>query len=476
MKINKYICVLIAGATVLASCKKEFLVENPPNAVPIAAAIVTENDMTDAVNGMYATMRSNVMFGRDIPVLGDLLADNAYISSSQSGRYLSENNYTFTSTNTESSDIWNQGYYTILQANRIINSSLPVTATTNQLRGEAYTVRALTLLQLTNFFSTPATVDPNAAGVPIVTGYSGPFVLPARPKVSDDYKRMIIDLDSAYVLMPTTAISSALHPTNSEYVAKYAAKAIEARAYLYEGDYANAITAALLVVQSGGYTLSTSANFNTYWSTPTAQTGKLETIFELAVNTATNNGFNGLDYFYSQSGYGDLLVTDPLYNSYTATDVRRSLILSTTRASNPVFVCNKYPNYLLATEKDDIKIIRYAEVLLTLAEAYARTNDNINGALYLNQVATRRDPSFIGYTSVGATLINDIINERRKELAFEGLRYFDLTRTNVVINRPVQPYGYTSISTIAVGNPKRILPIPQAEMDANKNMVQNPGY
>ncbi len=468
--------MIIAGASVFASCKKEFLVENPPTAVQVAKAIATDNDMADAVNGMYSAMRSSSLFGRDIPVLGDLLADNAYISFSNSGRYLSENNYSFTATTAEPADIWTQGYYSILQANRIINSGIASDATNQQLKGEAYTARALVYLQLVNFFGTPYTVNPNGPGVPINKAFTTPFILPARNTVSDVYKQIISDLDSAYLIMPTAAISSAYHPTNSEYVAKYAAKAIEARAYLYKGDYANALAASLIVIQNGGYSLASSSSFASYWANPAPQSGKLETIFELALTTLTNNGFNGLDDIYAQAGYGDMLCTDPLYASYSATDVRKGLIIQTTRASQPALVVNKYPNFTNASDKDDLKIIRYAEVLLIAAEAYAQTGDNVNGLLYLNKVAQQRDPSFTGYTSTGATLIANILTERQKELAFEGLRYFDLTRTNATISRPVEPFSYATLNTIAVGDYRRILPIPQAEINANVNMVQNTGY
>ena len=127
-------------------------------------------------------------------------------------------------------------------------------------------------------------------------------------------------------------------------------------------------------------------------------------------------------------------------------------------------------------DKDDIKIIRYAEVLLTLAEGYARTGDQPDALKYLNEVAETRDPKFKGYTDSGTTLINDIINERRKELCFEGLRFFDLTRINVPIVRPQEQDSAPSIGLIPVGYYKRILPIPKAEVDANPNTVQNPGY
>ncbi|NCD69512.1 RagB/SusD family nutrient uptake outer membrane protein [Mucilaginibacter agri] len=473
MKFNKYIYILMAGVMGITSCKKEFLDEKPPTAVPVADAIKTENDMSDAVNGMYASMRTSNTFGRDIPALGDILSDNVYVSSSNSGRYLQENNYSYINNNAEAADIFNQSYYTILQANRIINTSIASSSAVGQYKGEAYIVRALNYLQLVNFFATPYTVNPAAPGVALVTGYTGPNIKPSRNTVTEVYAKIISDLDSAYAIMPATST----HGNSSYYLSKYAAKAIEARAYLYKGDYAGARDAALLVVQGGGYTQATATGLSAYWANNVGSTNKVETIFEMALNTATNNGTNGLDYEYDQPvGYGDFLATTDLYNQYRATDARRAFITAGVRKGNglPALIVSKYPN-VSQSDRDDIKIIRYSEVLLTLAEGYARSADEVNALKYLNQFVAQRDPSLV-YASTGTQLINDILNERRKEFAFEGLRFFDLTRTNQVINRPQMANSAPSYPTVSLTDFRRILPIPQAEMDANPNMKQNPGY
>lgn len=481
MKIKNLIYTLLAGAATLSSCSKEFLNEKLPTGLPIEDAIQNEVQMADAVNGMYNNMRSSSFYGRDIPVLGDELADNAYIYSSNSGRYLQQMTYTYVAANAEASNIYTQGYVVILQANRIIYAGgvLPASTNVNQLRGEAYAARALAYLQLVNFFGAPYTVNPAAPGVPIITTptfLTGPLVKPARATVAAVYTKIHSDLDSAFALMPGTEI--ALHPLNSNYIAKYAAKAIKARAYLYMGDYANAILAAKDVVDNGGYKLAnTTSDYLSYWANPGAQTTKTETIFELALNTATNNGTNGLDYFYGQGGYGDLLGYDALYNLYTTTDARKSLFLTTSSTkTGTVYVNNKYSNLSNNGDKDDIKVLRYSEVLLTLAEACARTGDNVNARFYANTVAQKRDPNFTGFVTINAALADEIVTERRKELAFEGLRFFDLTRLNLQVNRPVQPNTSNATLTLPITSAKRILPIPQAEIDANPNVSQNPGY
>lgn len=480
MKINKLIYLLSACALTVTSCKKSFLDEQPTTSVTVTESIKTPNDLADAVNGMYNTMRATTLFGRDIPVLGDLFADNTYINQSNSGRYLNDNNFTFAaSTSAEASNIFSQGYYSILQANRVIYEGKKLGSSTDvsQLIGEAYAARALVYLELVNWFGAPYTVNPNADGVPLVTipSYVTGFSLqPKRSSVSAVYTQIISDLDSAYTIMPTT--NTTLHAISSNYIAKYAAKAIEARAYLYKGDYANARDAALLVVNSGGYKLAQNASdFTAFWASPAATTTKLEKIFELNENASNNLGNTGLDAIFSQAGYGDIQATTDLYNAYSTTDFRRTLILNGTRASAQAYIINKFSNYS-NTDKDETPVIRYAEVVLTLAEAYARTGDETNAKLYLNQLAKLRDPSFAGYTSTGAQLITDILNERRKELAFEGLRFFDFTRLNLQINRPAQSQGYASYPTVTTTDYRRILPIPQSERDANPNISQNPGY
>jgi hypothetical protein len=143
-----------------------------------------------------------------------------------------------------------------------------------------------------------------------------------------------------------------------------------------------------------------------------------------------------------------------------------------------VLIVTKFPNTNNNSDKDDVKIMRYAELLLILAESYARTNDDANARTRLNQVAQVRDLSFTGYTSSGATLIEDIITERRKELAFEGDRYWDLTRLNrdVVRINLNNNYPPSTPLTLPVTSHKRIWPIHQTELDINPNITQNPGY
>lgn len=456
--------LLLFTIVVLAGCSKSFLDQKPFIDVPVGDAIKTPEEMNAAMNGTYASMRSTSTYGRSLPTYGDLMADNIYISTLNSGRYLVQNSYTTTVTTAEPEGTWTALYVTIKDANLVINADIPSSPTVDQLKGEALTVRALAYFDLVRTFAKPYSVDPNADGVPVILEFDQNAKLP-RKKVSEVYDQILKDLTDAFTLLTVNK--------SSAYVTKYVARALQAKVYLYKGDWQNARDAALDVVNNSGYSIVSAANFATYWKTAAPATGKGETLFEVSMDAANNIGNTSLPYMFDQAGYGDFLATDNLYNLYTATDVRRGLIISGNRNGVPALIVNKYSN-VAAVDKDDAKVIRFSEVVLILAEAYNRLNDDANALLQLNSLAQKRDPSFTGYTSAGAALLEDIITERRKELAFEGDRLNDLLRLNRVINRG--PQYPAAAQTINIDNPKRIQPIPQSERDANPNVSQNAGY
>lgn len=473
-----YISILLSSVMAVVSCGKDFLEEEPSISVSVDKAIQTEGDMLEALAGTYRVLNNYYLYGRNALVWGDLLADNVYISSSTSGRLLPWNNYTYVGNNAEAGLLWSQNYYAILQANRILAAGIAETNNASQLRGEAYAIRAFCYLNLVNWFAKPHTVNPAADGVPVVTvpaNISGAFVKPARNTVAEVYTQIIADLDKAFAIMPETP--PAIHANNTNFISKYAVKALQARAFLYKGDYEKARDAALLVVQKGGYNLAgTAAAFTSYWASNVTRTDKLETIFELNNSATANNGVEGLDYMYARTGLGDLLVTDDTYALYSETDRRKALIVAGTRAGQQVNYVNKYQNTGVA-DRDEIKLLRYAEVLLTLSESYARLNDETNARLYLNMLAKNRDPLLVDYTYAGPALLDAILRERRKELAFEGLRFFDLARTNVNFTRQnMGAKAYSFYVDVKTTDFRRLMPIPEAELSANPNVKPNPGY
>ncbi|MFL5788618.1 MAG: RagB/SusD family nutrient uptake outer membrane protein, partial [Flavisolibacter sp.] len=435
----------------------------------------------------YAGLRNVDLYGRTLPVKGDLAADNVYLRTGNSGRYLTFRDYNQTVANSEAGNVWVGAYSVIKSANLVINSNLASSQTVDELKGEAYAVRALMYFELVRNFAHPYTVAPNDLGVPIVTKFEQ-NALPARNTIKELYTQIVSDLTKASSLITlnqgddmTIKSTNFSRTMTSEYFSKYAVKGLLAKVYLTMGDWQNAKNAALDVVNNSGFSLVGPGDYQSYWADPTARTDKLETLFEVSSDASSNLGTDQLSAFYEQPpiGYGDLWITNDLINQYSPTDVRLSVILvGTAPGGQTIYINNKYSNTSNGSDKDDIKVLRYADVVLILAEAYANLNDETNALSWLNTLAELRDPSFAGYASTGQQLKDDIINERRKELAFEGDRYWDFMRLNLPISNHIKNQIPFTPFPIPVTEPHRLFPIPEVEIDVNPNIrsQQNPGY
>lgn len=463
-KIKKGGIVLATLAVLFTSCKKSFIELDPPTSLTPSQALATELDLQVALRGAYAGMRNVDYWGRTIPIIGDVMADNAYQSSTNTNRYTLFNNYSFNTTDGNVLGFWSAAYTDILRANNIINSPVASNANVDQYKGEARCIRALAYFTLVRYFAKPYTDDPNAPGVPLITVYN-PDLKPGREKVADVYAQIVTDLNTAYGLMTKF--------TNSSQFSKYAAKALLAKVYLTMGDNSNAKAAALDVINNSGFTSLTTGTHASYWANSVVQTTKLETLFEVSSDAVGNLGFDALSYLYSQAGnYGDMICADDLYALFEATDVRRALypLGSPTRGPSTIGV-NKYP--VIQGDVSDTKVLRLSEMYLIAAEASLPGNE-ADALTYVNYITSRRGATAIA--STGAALKDDIIKERRKELAFEGDRYFDLQRLKQDV---VRSNNYPAAArNIPFTNFRRILPIPQSELDANPTIrsQQNTGY
>jgi len=459
--------VLLVAST---GCKKSYLQTTPYDGIDLSIAITTEADLKAADIGMYNAMRSYLAFGRYLPAKGDIMADNTYCSSTNTGRENTTYNvYSFTPSTAVAGSVFNQLYIVIKRANQIIAATVPASATVNQYKGEAYAARALSYLELVRNYAYPYSSGANNPGVSLVTEFFKADIKPARNTVGEVYTQILADLNQAYSLMTVY--------TSSAYFSKYAARALQARVYMDMADWANAKTAALDVVTNGGFTTVASTSYVAWWAAQNAASAnKQEAIFSLICDATGNNGNESLSYLYYQAGsYGDYVVTNSLYNLYSATDVRRNFIVKVKRGQDSTWSSVKYPNSL-SSNKDNIPVLRYSETLLILAEAYYNTTDPTNALLYANMVAQKRDPSFTGYTSSGAQILEDILTEKRKELAFEGERYWDLYRLKRSFTKVVdQPQG-TTLSIVLPTTRGSRFPIPQAETDTNPNTSQNSEY
>lgn len=481
------LAILVLGA---GSCKKSFIDQKPYNAAVVSDAVKNEADMNTAINGMYASMRATDFFGRTFAVKGDLMGPDCFLSSNNSGRYTAFNTYTMVNTDGYASAIWLNSYACIKNANLVINSGLAVSNDNiSQLMSEAYTVRAMVHFELVRNFAKPYSDNPDGPGVPIVTTFDQ-TAKPARSTVKQVYTQVIADLTKAVSLAKynqgetmTFSTTGQSRSVNSSFISKYAIKAILARVYQNMGDWANAQTTALDVINNSSFTLIPSTGVISYWKGTSPRTDKVETLFEVTSdqNNSVSDGTLSAIYVSKPNGgsYGDILATKDMYDAYTVTDSRKGLISPQLRSgqNGTAYYCVKYPP-VDGVNFDDVKVLRLSESYLIAAEAYYNQGDVVNANKYLNLLAQKRDPSVV-YASLDTQVLEDILTERRKEFLFEGYRFWDMYRLKRSFVKPQAQDGTNAIVASIPVTPatlNMIFPIPQDEILVNPNITQNAGY
>ncbi|RAJ00497.1 SusD-like starch-binding protein associating with outer membrane [Chitinophaga skermanii] len=477
MKKLLYICTL-SGLFLTTACSKDFLDTNPQQNTDADMVIKDIASTRAAINGIYSLMQNLNNYGRTTILLPDIMSDNAFISKKNQNRYLSYDQYITTESESYAAGQWNQLYRVIANTNLLIAKAEANTypssdsAEVQHIIGEAYALRALAHFNLVRFYALPYNATPTAdhLGVPVVTKNATSkegIISPKRNTVKEVYTQIISDFNTAMQRMPRTPVGFKASMRGK--MGYYGTKALLARVQLYREDYVAADSLANDVITKGGFALITRDKL----IDDSKKQNSTESIFEIQFNTLDNLGSDALVNIYWQSGsYGDALSTEDLFNAYTATDIRKTFITKGKRSGgeNPAWLVTKYTNNTNFEEPS--RVIRLAEVYLIRAEARAHTGKEALALADLNTIAARGDDKLVPYDVVGTALTDAILNERRKELAFEGHRLFDLTRTKKSFTK------YRSATTIAINYPngRTILPIPQAEMKANTNMEQNDAY
>lgn len=474
MKKNIKYILTICSVFLLISCSKNFLEIEPEQDLASEIVVVDLPTLQTSVTGVYNLLQDNGYYGRNLYIIPELMADNLYLSLRNTGRYLDYNNFVVSKEDSYANSSWNSIYKVAVNATRAvvggekILAKLPgKEADIKQLIGEAYALRALAHFDLVRLFAQPYnyTADASHLGIPLITQVNEDPIAPARNTVKEVFKAISEDLDKA--------IANMTKDYKKGRFSKYAAFALAARAALYQDDYDKAISYTTEVINKTGlFKLITNSNYKDLWSTDFNP----ETMMEIVNTIDDNAGTNSLGHFFDVTGYADALVTQSLIDTYAAGDVRMEAVKEGSKpsAEKHAYFVNKFPR---GTKYDDnIKILRLAEMYLIRAEAYAKTDQDGLAQQDLEIIVTRADPAAAGsVTETGSALLDRIILERRKELAFEGHRLFDLNRNkkNVDIDQ-----GDGNVIHATYPNNRFILPIPLDEINANPNIKpqQNPGY
>lgn len=476
--INK-IFLGIFSLVVFLSCESNLETE-PQQSVSTDAAFETLSDFTNAVNGLYTALLQDRYYGRNFPALMDGSSDNGNIPAGAGARLTVYYTMDLNPTNTSVTN-WTQAYNVIGRTNQIINriDDIPGEQNTrNVLKGQAYFVRALCHFDMMRVYAQDYnfTADHSHLGVPYVTGNE--IGSPTRDDAATVFENILSDLGDAESLL-ATQVSVNL----ADRVSRMAALALRARVHLYMGDYSSALADADAVINSGNYTLSDYIILDgggnpdptqiDNWSTVIPMT---ESILEFQVTTnefsgdARNVGLlEGLAAIYNRvDGYGDLGPSQNIVDLYDANDVRSAWYLNT----GGVNFVNKYPGNDGNAREFTTPVLRLSEMVLIRAEALARTGQDGSAQTAVNLITARANAPAIN--STGTTLVQDILDERRRELAFEGHRYGDIKRLQIDINRGAACTLTNGNCVVPYGDKLFAWPIPVEETDANPNMVQDP--
>lgn len=470
MKRVKYIIVGI-WTFVLISCSQNFLEIDPEQDVAAEEAVVDFNTLQTAIKGVYSDLQDEGYYGRSLYVMPELMADNLYLSLRNTGRYLEFDQFVVSKENSKVESAWNSIYEVVVNANRAIEGGEQILEESpeqedqiKQLTGEAYALRALAHFDLVRLFAQPYnfTDDASHPGIPLITEVSDEEVSPSRNSVSEVYESVNSDLNKS--------ISYMIEEKQDGRFSVNAASALAARVALYEEDNEDAITYSTNVIESGVFSLIPNENYMDLWTEDFNQ----ETLMEVVNTSSDNAGTGGLGHFFDVDGYADALVTEDLVATYSENDARLQAITEGSKpgAEDHAYFVNKVPRG--TSHDDNVKILRLAEQYLIRAEAYAKTDQDDLAQKDLQVVVNRADPEAAEITETGGVLLDRILLERRKELAFEGHRLFDLNRNKESVDID---QGEGNVIEADYPNDDFILPIPLSEMNANsEEMKQNPGY
>lgn len=378
-------------------------------------------------------------------------------------------------------------YRVIDRANRIL-AALPnavTEATTDEalrskIRGEALFLRAFSHFEMFRYYC--KNYDPAGLGMIYMTTSS----LEARPRdLMDSYfQNILADIAEAKTLLP--AGNDDVYRAN-----RLAVIGLHARVALYMRNWADAASNATEYINA--LPLATPTQFAAIWT----DAGKTEVAFKLSRIIATSRVGSLYRGVFTRNAAGNLVApasiswipSDKLWNMFDQTNdirfkeylINEPLLAAIT--GKPSKIVNKYRGGAYATPNEnvnDIKIFRTAEMYLIRAEARAELGQ-VSGATGgegdLNTLRAARITGYANQTFASKdALIQAILDERFKELAFEGHRFWDLKRRSLPVQRLASDAPSAAAATLPATDYHFVLPIPNAEISGNPLIQQNEGY
>lgn len=448
----KYIFVLVAMAMLFAGCDK-YLDLEPSQSISEGIALDSDVNVKSVLMGAYGLFDNDDIYGGNVLRNSELLGGDGeilWVGTYKGPRDIA--NKELVASTTDATVQWESSYEVINSVNNVL-SALDVVneSDRDRVEGEALFLRALCYFDLTRFY-----------GLQYEDGqtnsqYAVPLILTPTRGINDDtfVGRSTVEAVYNQVITDLTTAASILPVDNGVFASSGAASALLARVYLQMGNYAGARDAADDVIGSLEYELQPS-----YADVFNNDVNTSEDIF--ATQITPQDRFSAMTEFFSVPEYGgrdgDIEILTGHTDLYDVTDERLALFFTNAGST----FCGKWNN-----QYGVINLIRLAEMYLIRAECNFRLGTTIGATPLVdyNMVHERA-----GLLPAGSVNLDDILLERRLELAFEGFKIHDIRRLK-------QDVG-TGPGAFTYDDPKLVFPIPSREIEANPALAdqQNEGY
>lgn len=444
--------LLLSLGLVMGSCDKVVNVE-PSNSVSSDTGFTTKEDAAAGLLGAYDALQSAEYDGLAFPTMVDLISGDIRFLGTFTTTYGVIGQNLAAPDNIQIGNTWNAIYvginranYLLQQSDKISDPAFPKASTQAQAR----TLRALHYMNLLALWG----------GTTQGYGYAGGLGVPLRltpttaigtetaaiPRASEAEVAAAIraDLDFAIANLPTTATAIPASTAAANIVTRNAALTLRARFELRMRQYADALSFARMV--------PTVANFGS--TTPGYSVTINDAIWQLYFSTTDKNQYA----FYWFGGRNEFDPGLTMTAAHPTGDRRLPINVATGGQTL------KYTRS--ATGDDPFAVVRYSEVVLTIAESLVQTGDLANAIIQLNLIRSRNGLAASTATTSTAVLA-DILLQRRLEFAYEGMYWFDLRRTNTV-QTALPTYTQTY---------RNLFPIPFREVSTTNGVIaQNPLY
>jgi hypothetical protein len=466
MKIKNFcLASLIAGS--LWSCSQDFTDLNPVTQRNVNGFYLTAGDMNTAINAAYKALQMNGTYNQSYWIMQEMRSDNSDQGPDGTGlgaELTVIDNFSEIATSEMITAAYTDSYLGIARCNIVLDRIGAIemdAALKERIKGEALFLRSLFYYNLViSFGNIPM---PLTEAKSVAEGST----LPQLP-ASEIYKQLTIDLQTAETALPIKYAAADIGRAT-----KGSAAALLGKVMLTAGDKPGAAAVLKRIVDGYGYTLL--PDFANLWGL--ANKNNAESIFEVQFKgggTSTGNSFtNAFSPLLRQTtGAYKNRPTVSMMNAFERGDDRFLKSMDTSyvnsagvllsNSKNDTRFITKFGKENAFNENDasyNFVVLRYADVLLMLAEALGESTEAYG---YINQVRARAKLSPISAATAG-TFADKLLRERRVELAFENHRWADLLRFGKA----------TEIMTAQGKNARPLYLIPQRELDINSSYQQN---